>query len=53
MKFDSEWAEKARQCYSEMDLWLIGQGFSLMDLHIKVFKMDVYFLLWLHCLPGR
>lgn len=52
MKFDSEWGEEARQCYLEMDLWLIGQGFSLMDLYIKVFQMDVYFLLWLCCLLG-
>lgn len=52
MKFDSEWTEEARWCYLEMDLWLIGQGFSLMDLHIKVFKMDVYLLLWVCCLPG-
>lgn len=49
MKFDSEWAAEALQCNLGFDLWLIGQGFSLMDIHIKVFKMDVYFLLWLCC----
>lgn len=47
MKFDSEWAAEALQCNLDFDLWLIDQGFSLMDIHIKVFQINGYFLLWL------